>query len=213
MTDLSTIPLFPLQIVVFPGQTVPLYVFEPRYRQMFAEVRAAEERGEVVQVGVILGQDSEMQASVGCTIELRQVVTEYEDGRLEIVTEGARRFRIDSIVEVKSYVEARVEYVEDEEESIDQRLMERALAEFKRLVKLAREETGTVAVEWTPTTTWQLAEAVAMGLEQRQQLLEMVSENERLQVLCDYFGQLSLVVEQRRQSRQQGSSNGYFSPN
>ena len=213
MTDLSTIPLFPLQIVVFPGQTVPLYVFEPRYREMFAEVRAAEERGEVVQVGVILGQDSETQASVGCTVQLRQVVTEYGDGRLEIVTEGARRFRIDSIVEVKSYVEARVEYVEDEEEPIDQRLTERALAEFKRLVKLAREETGTVTVEWTPTTTWQLAEAVVMDLEQRQKLLEMMSENERLQALCDYFGQLSLLVEQRRQTRQQGSSNGYFSPN
>ena len=213
MTDLSTIPLFPLQIVVFPGQTVPLYVFEPRYRQMFAEVRAAEELGEVVQVGVILGQDSETQASVGCTVELRQVVTEYGDGRLEIVTEGARRFRIDSIVEVKSYVEARVEYVEDEEEPIDPRLTERALTEFKRLVKLAQEETGTMTVELTPTTTWQLAEAVVMDLEQRQQLLEMTSENERLQALCDYFGQLSLVVEQHRQTRQQGSSNGYFSPN
>ena len=189
MTDLSTIPLFPLQIVVFPGQTVPLYVFEPRYRQMFAEVRAAEELGEVVQVGVILGQDSETQASVGCTVELRQVVTEYGDGRLEIVTEGARRFRIDSIVEVKSYVEARVEYVEDEEEPIDPRLTERALTEFKRLVKLAQEETGTMTVELTPTTTWQLAEAVVMDLEQRQQLLEMTSENERLQALCD----LSLI--------------------
>ena len=213
MTDLSTIPLFPLQIVVLPGQTVPLYIFEPRYRQLFAEVRAAEERGEVLQVGIVLGQDREAQASVGCTVELRQVVTEYGDGRLQIVTEGMRRFRIDNVVEVKSYVEARVEYIKDEEGPPDQSLIERALAEFKRLVRLAREETATATADWAPTTTWELAEAVVMDVGQRQQLLEMTSENGRLRALCDYFGQLALMLEQRRQAQRQGGSNGHFSPN
>ncbi|MDP6701253.1 MAG: LON peptidase substrate-binding domain-containing protein [Candidatus Latescibacteria bacterium] len=213
MTDLTTIPLFPLQIVVFPGQAVPLYIFEPRYRQLFAEVRAAEEWGEVLQVGIVLGQDRETQASVGCTVELRQVVTQYGDGRLQIVTEGMWRFRIDSVVEVKPYVEAWVEYIKDEEEPPDQNLIERALAEYRRLVKLAREETGTATADGIPTTTWQLAEAVVMDVAQRQQLLEMTSENGRLQALCDYFGQLALMVEQRRLAQRQEGSDGHFSPN
>ena len=92
-------------------------------------------------------------------------------------------------------------------------MIERALAEFKRLVRLAREETGTATADWAPTTTWELAEAVVMDVGQRQQLLEMTNENGRLQALCDYFGQLALMVEQRRQAQRQGGSNGHFSPN
>ena len=213
MTDLSTIPLFPLHLVVYPGQTVPLYIFEPRYRQLFAEVRTAEELGEVMQVGIVLGQDRGAQASVGCAVELKEVLTEHGDGRLEIVTEGARRFRIEGVVEVKPYLEARVEYVEDNEEPPDQRLIERALAEFKHLVRLAWEQTATATADWVPTTSWQLAEAAAMDPGQRQQLLEMTSENRRMQALCDYFRQLTLMVEKRRHTRRHGGSNGHFSPN
>ena len=54
MADYATIPIFPLQIVVFPGEMVPLHIFEERYKQMFADVRAARERGEVLLVGIIL---------------------------------------------------------------------------------------------------------------------------------------------------------------
>ena len=92
-------------------------------------------------------------------------------------------------------------------------MIERALAEFKRLVRLAREETGTATADWAPTTTWELAEAVVMDVGQRQQLVEMTSENGRLRALCDYFGQLALMVKKRRQVQRRGGSNGHFSPN
>ena len=209
MADHSTIPLFPLQIVVFPGQIVPLYIFEPRYRQMFADVRAVAERGEVLPVGIVLGQDSEAQANVGCTVELQQVLTEYEDGRLSIVTQGGRRFRIDRIAEAKSYLEAWVEYIDDEEEPTEQTLMAKAQAGFKSLVEMVQEESGVVAEVGVPETALEIAQAIAWDLSQRQRLLEMTTENGRLRALCEHFDQLIPMLEKRHQLRRRVHSNGH----
>ena len=86
MADYATIPIFPLQIVVFPGEMVPLHIFEERYKQMFADVRAARERGEVLQVGIILGEGSEVLAEVGCTVALEEVLEEHDGARLPAAT-------------------------------------------------------------------------------------------------------------------------------
>ena len=85
MADYATIPIIPLQIVVFPGEMVPLHIFEERYKQMFADVRAARERGEVLQVGIILGEGSEVLAEVGCTVALEEVFEERVDVRVGFV--------------------------------------------------------------------------------------------------------------------------------
>ncbi|MEE3258466.1 MAG: LON peptidase substrate-binding domain-containing protein [Candidatus Latescibacterota bacterium] len=209
MADYSAIPLFPLQMVVFPDQTVPLYIFEPRYRQMFADVRAAAERGEVLPVGVVLGQDSEVQADVGCTVVLQQVLTEYEDGRLEIVTQGARRFRIDRLAETKSYLEAWVEYIDDEEEPTEPTLMARAQSGFKSLVEMAQEESGVVADVGVPETALEIAQAIALDLAGRQRLLEITTENGRLRALCEHLDQLIPMLEKRHQLRRRVHSNGH----
>ena len=58
----QTIPLFPLPLVVFPGQALPFHIFEPRYREMLADVREAQGQGEVVPIGISLGEDSEVNA-------------------------------------------------------------------------------------------------------------------------------------------------------
>lgn len=209
MDNRNTIPLFPLQIVVFPGQTVPLHIFEERYKQMFADVRAAEERSEVLPVGIVLGQGSEVQAEIGCTVVLQEVLHEDEDGRLNIITLGARRFHVGQIVESKSYLQAQVQYMDDEEDPMDPALLSRVLAGYGRLVELIAEESGVEVEGGIMENAFQVAQAVALDLGARQQLLAMMTENMRLQALGDHFDQLVPIFEERRAQRRRVYSNGH----
>ena len=142
MLDCNPIPLFPLPIVVFPDQIVPLHIFEPRYKQMLADVRAADERGETLPIGMILGEDREVQGEVGCAMLLAKVLDEFDDGRLNILVRGGRRFRIARIDEHKPYLEAWVEYVDDAEEPADPVLLAKAVAALENLVGQLEEVTG-----------------------------------------------------------------------
>ena len=209
MADYATIPIFPLQIVVFPGEMVPLRIFEERYKQMFADVRAARERGEVLQVGIILVEGSEVLAEVGCTVVLEEVLEEHEDGRLNIITLGARRFRIEQVAGDKSYLEAWVEYVDDEEEAIDRVLQTRVIAGYQRLLELVEEESGAEVEGGDADNAFQIAQAVAVDLGGKQRLLAMTTENRRLEMLGEYFERLLPTLEERRAERLRVHSNGH----
>ncbi|MDE0963525.1 MAG: LON peptidase substrate-binding domain-containing protein [Candidatus Latescibacteria bacterium] len=209
MADYATIPIFPLQIVVFPGEMVPLRIFEERYKQMFADVRAARERGEVLQVGIILVEGSEVLAEVGCTVVLEEVLEEHEDGRLNIITLGARRFRIEQVAGDKSYLEAWVEYVDDEEEAIDGVLQTRVIAGYQRLLELVEEESGAEVEGGDADNAFQIAQAVAVDLGGKQRLLAMTTENRRLEMLGEYFERLLPTLEERRAVRLRVHSNGH----
>ena len=209
MADYATIPIFPLKLVVFPGEMVPLRIFEERYKQMFADVRAARERGEVLQVGIILVEGSEVLAEVGCTVVLEEVLEEHEDGRLNIITLGARRFRIEQVAGDKSYLEAWVEYVDDEEEAIDGVLQTRVIAGYQRLLELVEEESGAEVEGGDADNAFQIAQAVAMDLGGKQRLLAMTTENRRLEMLGEYFERLLPTLEERRAVRLRVHSNGH----
>ena len=209
MADYATIPIFPLQIVVFPGEMVPLHIFEERYKEMFADVRAARERGEVLQVGIILGEGSEVRAEVGCTVALEEVLEEHEDGRLNIITLGARRFRIEQVAGNKSYLEAWVEYVDDEEEATDLVLQTRVLAGYRRLLELVEAESGADAEGGDAENAFQIAQAVAVDVGFKQRLLAMTTENMRLEMLGEYFERLLPALEERMAERLQVHSNGH----
>ncbi len=208
MADRNTIPLFPLQTVVFPGQTVHLHIFEPRYKQMLADVRAAGQMGEVLPVGIVLGQDRGLQAEVGCTVVLERVLNEYEDGRLDIITLGERRFRIDQVTEGKPYLEAWVEYVDDDRLPIDPALLAQALAGCERLVELIGEGSGLEAGVGDLQTAFQIAQLLALELEAKQRLLEMATENMRLEMICTHLAQLIPMLEERNQLSRRIHSNG-----
>lgn len=203
MLDRNPIPLFPLPVVVFPGQLVPLHIFEPRYQRMLADVRAADERGETLPIGMILGQDCEVQGEVGCAMLLARVLDEFDDGRLNIIVRGRRRFRIARIDEHKPYLEAWVEYVDDAAEPTDPVLLAEAVAALEDLVKQLEEGTRTRAEVGDLQTAFQIAQGLDLGI--RQQLLEMTTENGRLHALCEYFAQLKAG----RQLHRLASSNGH----
>ena len=101
------IPLFPLNLVLFPGATLPLHIFEERYKEMIA--RCVEEQ---LAFGIVFAPAGGI-ASVGCTAEIRQILRKHPDGRMDILTTGADVIRIIRVMDEKPYFEALVQYLEN----------------------------------------------------------------------------------------------------
>ena len=205
----QTIPLFPLPLVVFPEQALPLHIFEPRYRQMLADVRAAQDLGEVAPIGICLGEDSDVSAPVGCAVLLEKVLNEYGDGRADIICVGYQRFTVGEISRERSYLMVEASFIEDEEEPLDVALLQRAQQGYTRLLELAQEESGDRFESVVPQTAFQIAQSAALPIEGKQEMLQMTRENERLLFLCSHFDELIPNLESRRAERVKIQSNGH----
>src|SRR5271163_1312609 len=106
MTD-SRIALFPLNIVLYPGATLPLHIFEPRYKLMINHCIAHNR-----EFGVILAGEKGV-ATIGCTAAITRKLKDYDDGRMDILTQGRTVFRALNLLHEKDYHEALVEFLID----------------------------------------------------------------------------------------------------
>lgn len=175
------LPLFPLQVVLLPGSQLPLHIFEDRYKEMISDVR--RERSEF---GVVLAS-SEGIAGIGCTASIQQVLREYPDGRLDILTVGRRRFDIGGIDEQRSYLRCTAEFFDDDDDiPAPEELRLRALEEFNRARKLASESPLGTAESANPRLSFAMAAGI-QDLDLRQALLMARSEADRLKRLVDFF--------------------------
>ena len=102
------IPLFPLEVVLFPEAALPLHIFEDRYREMVSVCLA-----EKIAFGVVCAQ-REGLAVVGCTAEIVRVLEKYPDGRMDILCQGSRRFEIENLDNSRSFLQAEVDFFDDE---------------------------------------------------------------------------------------------------
>ena len=125
------IPLFPLDLVLFPGTPLPLHIFEPRYKEMIAECMAQNR-----EFGVVRAVEQRL-AEVGCTAEIVTVVKEYPDGRLDLVTEGRQRFELLAVNEERSFLQAEVLIIDDEPGTPSQEDTARAIQLHSELLALA----------------------------------------------------------------------------
>src|ERR1051325_2050545 len=97
--------LFPLEVVLFPDAPLPLHIFEPRYKEMIGDLLESRE-----PFGVVRSTDKGIE-QIGCTAEIVAVAKQYEDGRMDIVTEGRQRFEIMQVDMGKTYLRAEVLYI------------------------------------------------------------------------------------------------------
>ena len=192
----STLPLFPLGTVLMPGASLPLHIFEPRYRQLTVDLVTGTVPDK--QFGVIAVRegwtpdDDGMQSlhSVGCTAEVRDV-RRLPDGRFDIVTRGGRRFRLlDMDAESKPYLMGTVEYLPDAETppavGMTEMLSAAARNAHRRYCSTAWK-TGDWAEPATDVKPDTLAHILAadclLPIDDRQHLLEQVSPTERLRMI------------------------------
>jgi len=187
----ETIAIFPLELVLLPGETAPLHIFEERYKRLMAALRS--EGGEF---GVVLAEHDKIH-DTGCTAALAGVIEEFDDGRLNVLIEGRRRF---TIVEVHAPDDPDTETL-------------RRLCRSSTTAIGGRPRPGTRP--WPRSRSWsrpwasrsrrylkarchsrfRLAAAVDFGTEVKQALLESVSETERLVQLAAVMKTLLPRVE------------------
>lgn len=200
MAASALIPLFPLEVVVFPGQVLSLHIFEERYKAMIADCRAGD-----LPFGICLVQEGEVRA-IGCAVAIQEILHEYPDGRLDLVAVGQRRYRALDTYEDRPYLSGMVEFFDDDDELVDPALAARAEERFLQLLALMGAETG-LPQTWS---SFHLAQRLDFSLGERQSLLESTSENARLRLLVERLDQLLPALEQRRETRRRAQTNGHL---
>ena len=184
------LPLFPLQVVLFPGGQLPLHIFEERYKEMMSE--AIRDKTEF---GIVLASDKGIVSS-GCSATIDRVLKTYPDGRMDILTMGRRRFEILLVNEERSFLRGAVEFFDDEEgRPVPPDLQQRAIDSFHQLQKLQSEVPQEALPETDPHLSFRLAQSVP-DLSFRQVLLSTRSEAERIRQLADFLP--AYLIRQKR---------------
>ncbi|TVQ27510.1 MAG: ATP-dependent protease La domain-containing protein [Spirochaetaceae bacterium] len=173
-----TIPLFPLQLVLFPSVPLPLHIFEERYRTLIN--RCLDEQKPF---GVVYHQGESM-SRVGCTALISDVLKRYEDGRMDILTVGGERFEIVSVDDTGLYLEATIRYLHEGTADENDELTSQAI---EQLLQYALHADVTIdRASLDALTANQLSFLIAgidvLGMETKQALLEIDDPDERLRV-------------------------------
>ncbi len=204
--DLSELALFPLNLVLFPGMRLPLHIFEERYKAMIGACIEAEE-----PFGVLLikeGQESGEPAEpvqVGTTARITQV-SRLEEGRLNILTQGDRRFELIEVIQTRPHMMGLVRYLEEESGEVTEPL----LVEIRDGYATFLKQLATVAGGWNsrvdlPGEPYQLCAEVIASLsssievptEVRQQLLETPALQSRLELVLPILKQGNELMQEK----------------
>jgi ATP-dependent Lon protease len=198
----SWLPLFPLEVVLFPGGELPLHIFEPRYRKMIG--RCIQ---ETIGFGIVCSR-GESLAQVGCESTIVQVLRRYPDGRFDILSRGTERIHIlQTRDHSDGYLEADVESVEEPPEEADHAVEDKLSEVYRRFASLV----GDLPPEPPPRGprwSFRLADRMRLNTQARQDLLETEGENRRLHTLEGHFEILLPLLAQREQSQQTVRGNG-----
>jgi Lon protease-like protein len=179
MQSESTIPLFPLGLVLMPLIPLPLHIFEERYKSMISECLAEDK-----EFGIVYYNATDIQ-SIGCTARIIKVIKRYDDGRLDILTHGQRRYLIKEIHDNKTYLEAGITYFDDEDQpdiSSCQVLADKGIAllkQFTSILESQEEYDFTVEMNFK-SISFLIAGCEGFNHEEKQRFLEMTSTGERL---------------------------------
>jgi Lon protease-like protein len=198
----ALIPLFPLDAVLFPGTPLPLHIFEPRYKEMIGECLAQQRT-----FGVVRALEQGL-AEVGCTAEIVTVVKEYPDGRLDLVTEGRKRFELLRINQERSFLQAEIVLIDDEAETPLGENRSRAIELHADLLALAGAAQDLSAAD-PKFLSFYLAGSLPLDLDFKQKLLALRSEPERLQLLIGYFETIIPNLRRAATARHKAGGNGH----
>jgi len=176
----SDFPLFPLGLVALPGELIPLHIFEERYKTMINECLEHEQ-----EFGIVWLADDGLR-KIGCACEIDRVLERMEDGRINLIARGTRPFRVLERQGHLAYPAGVIEFVEDRQDEVDPELLADARAAYADLVQRATdEEPEAQALE--EMGAYEMAGTVDFGLEAKQGLLDLRSENARLRLVARLF--------------------------
>lgn len=187
------LPLFPLQVVLFPGADLPLHIFEERYKEMIGEVLRDRQ-----EFGVILASEKGV-VNTGCTATVDKVLRRYPDGRMDILTRGRRRFEILLLNDERQFLRGAVEFFDDERaETAPPDILKLVVDGYNEMQQLLSESVLPQEEAANPQLSFRLAQSIP-DLALRQLILATRSEAERLRHLAGFFP--GYLQKQRRVQR------------
>lgn len=198
------IPLFPLNVVLFPGEQLPLHIFEPGYRRMVRECLQAKS-----PFGMLLALPNGV-VRVGCTAEIVDVVRRYDDGRMDILTVGGEPFRILELFGDDPLLHGQVDYLEDLDPPLEAPSRQRLIEAYETCHTLLFSEIPRnfegIAAEHL---AYAVAAALPLDLLWKQQILELRSEPERQERLLAYLRDWAPHLQKAEALRQRVGGNGH----
>ncbi|MEX0314398.1 MAG: LON peptidase substrate-binding domain-containing protein [Allomuricauda sp.] len=197
------LPLFPLQTVFFPGETVPLHIFEERYKQLIRDCRE-----EAITFGIPVFINNTI--SYGTEVQLVEVVTTYENGEMDVVCVARQVFRILSFenqLEGKLYAGGDVEFLDTENNS-DKDLKIEVLQKVEGLYELM--DVPFTKIPEKQFNSYTLAHKMGLSFEQEYQLLQISNEVDRLLFIKKHLETTTTVLSQINRTKEIIEMNGHF---
>jgi len=193
--------LFPVGIVLLPTGQLPLDSFEERYQELIGECLELEQ-----EFGLVYADDDGLR-DVGTRARVVEVLTRFEDGRLNILIEGGPRFRLTELTDGRSFNTGLVTPIEDDDDRPDESGIDEALRLFGLLRELTESEVE-VPDRDTPQLSYALAGKVELAVEDKLGLLTETSERSRMEMLQDLLANAVLTAQRVRRASERASSNG-----
>ncbi len=202
---INFIPVFPLDIVVYPGEALNLHIFEDRYKELVKECMADSKPFGIPSV------QNQAVTEMGTLVEIREVVREYEDGCMDIRTTGTRVFRILEILKTvpdKKYQAAIVSYPENDtrKNSLFMQAIFSRVLELHRLLQVTRDFKRPPE----ELLSYDLAHHAGLSPEEEYELLELLTENQRLEYLRRHLKKIIPLVAGTENLKEKIKLNGHF---
>lgn len=177
----TIIPIFPLGLVLLPEMSLPLHIFEERYKSM---MKACMQQR--MEFGIVYFIGKQFQTK-GCTARIVEILKRYDDGRLDIMTQGENRFAIKELFDEKPYLQAKVEFFDDQPEENTsaenfQKLAQRGIQMLRQINTTTdqyenNQFTGRLDIK---SVSFSIAASDGFSFEEKQQFLGMTSTLQRL---------------------------------
>lgn len=200
------LPLFPLNLVVFPGEQLNLHIFEPRYRQLIQDCASSG-----MTFGIPPYIDDEMQ-ECGTEMKLLSIEKIYEDGKMDVKTEGVGLFQIKQFqrtIQDKLYSGATVvqrSYSEEGGDILNKKAIYDRIKELFKFMNIHK----SIPSDYEYVLTFRIAQHVGFNIHQKYEMLQMENEVERQEFMIAHLDQLLPVVKEMESLRKRIQMNGHF---
>lgn len=200
------IPIFPLSIVVYPGESLNLHIFEPRYKQLINECWA-----EAKPFGIPSIINNEVQ-EYGTLVKVVEIVTVHDNGEIDIKTQGTDIFRILEIIKSvpdKLYSGAIVNYPENFLSTGYTELMKKVVNAVRELHKLLKINKDFIKPD-DELTAYDIAHHAGLSLDEEYEMLKLMREEQRHEYLKRHLSRVLPVIAQMETLKERVKLNGHF---
>lgn len=199
------IPIFPLNIVVYPGESLNLHIFEPRYKQLINECY-----GDNKLLGIPTVINDQI-AELGTLVAVTDIAKRYENGEMDIKTKGVKIFRILEVVKTipdKLYSGAIVTYPANDE-LVQMATMQKIINSLRQLHELMKVE-KVFKKRDEDLLSYDIAHHAGLNLEEEYELLGLMKEAQRLEYLKRHIKKVRSVLDEVENMKNKIQLNGHF---